>query len=97
MPTLIFGLLHCFFVISHDRRRILHFGVTRHPTSAWISQQLRNAFPHDSAPGYVIFDRGSNFNEEVVDTIKNLGITPTRRCPGTPRRCSAALKQAWSW
>ena len=31
-----FAVLHCFFVISHDRRRILHFNITRHPTSSWI-------------------------------------------------------------
>jgi putative transposase len=33
VPTLTFGALYCFFVISHDRRRILHCNVTRHPTS----------------------------------------------------------------
>jgi transposase InsO family protein len=78
VPTLTFGLLHCFFVISHDRRRILHFNVTKHPTSSWVSQQLREAFPDDSAPKYLIFDRGSQFNEEVIDTIKSFGITPKR-------------------
>ena len=45
VPTLSFGVLYCFFVIGHERRRILHFNVTRHPTSAWVVQQLRNAFP----------------------------------------------------
>jgi len=43
--------IYCFFVISHDRRRILHFNVTKHPTSLWIVQQLREAFPFESAPG----------------------------------------------
>ena len=69
VPTLAFGVLYCFFVIAHDRRRILHFNVTRHPTSAWVSQQLREAFPYDSAPRYLIFDRGSNFNQEVIDMV----------------------------
>ena len=41
-------------------------------------QQLRETFPNDSAPGYLIFDRGSNFNEEVVSTIKSFGIQPKR-------------------
>ena|ERR1039458_8803376 len=36
VPTLTFGVLYCFFVIAHDRRRILHFKVTKHPTSAWV-------------------------------------------------------------
>jgi putative transposase len=45
VPTMTFGVLYCFFVISHDRRRILHFNITKHPTSRWIIQQLREAFP----------------------------------------------------
>jgi|SRR5665213_486509 len=43
VPTLTFGMIYCFFVISHDRRRILQCNVTRHPTAAWVSQQLREA------------------------------------------------------
>jgi len=78
VPTLTFGMIYCFFVISHDRRRILHCNVTRHPTSAWISQQLREAFPDDAAPKYLIFDRGSQFNEEVANTIKSFCIVPKR-------------------
>jgi putative transposase len=38
VPTVTFRLLYCFFVISHDRRQILHFNVTRHPTSSWVIQ-----------------------------------------------------------
>src|SRR4029077_2496244 len=45
VPTIPFGVLYCFFIIGHDRRRILHFNVTRHPTGAWIVQPLREAFP----------------------------------------------------
>ena len=45
VPTLTFRLLYCFFVIGHGRRRILHFNVTRHPTSDWVVQQLRETFP----------------------------------------------------
>jgi transposase InsO family protein len=78
VPTLTFGVLHCFFVIAHGRRRILHCNVTSHPTSAWVTQQLRDAFPYDAAPGYLIFDRGSNFNPDVVDTVKSFGIEPKR-------------------
>jgi putative transposase len=40
LPTLAFGVLYCFFVIAHDRWRILHFNVTRHPTSAWVTVWL---------------------------------------------------------
>lgn len=78
VPTLTFDVLYCFFVIAHDRRRILHCNVTRHPSSAWVVQQLREAFPNDSAPKYLIFDRGSNFNVDVIDTVKSFGIQPKR-------------------
>ena len=78
VPTLTFGVLYCFFVIAHNRRRILHVNVTRHPTSEWVRQQLRRAFPCASAPAYLIFDRATNFDEEVVETMKGFGITPKR-------------------
>jgi transposase InsO family protein len=84
VPTLTFGVLYCFFVISHDRRRILHCNVTQHPTSAWTIQQLREAFPYDSAPSYLIFDRGSQFNEELIDAVKIFGIKPKRTSYRSP-------------
>jgi transposase InsO family protein len=78
VPTLTFGVLYCFFVIGHDRRRILRFGITRHPSSEWVSQQLRENFPYDATPKYLIFDRAANFGEEVVSTIKSFGIEPRK-------------------
>ena len=78
VPTLTFGVLTCFFVIAHDRRCVLHFNVTRHPTSAWVSQQLREAFPYDTAPKYLIHDRDAIFNAEVRETMKAIGIKSVR-------------------
>jgi putative transposase len=78
VPTLAFGVLYCFFVIAHGQRRILHCNATRNPTSAWISQQLREAFPDNSASGYLVFDRAANFNGEVVGTITSFGVHPKR-------------------
>jgi putative transposase len=49
VPTLTFGVLYCFFVVAHERRRILHCNVTKHPNSVWVIQQLREAFSYDSA------------------------------------------------
>jgi hypothetical protein len=48
MPTVTFHLLYCFFIIAHDRRRVLHFNVTDHPTSTWITQQIRETFPDEA-------------------------------------------------
>ena len=78
VPTLTFGVLWCFFVIGHTRRRILHCNVTRHPTAAWVPQQLRGAFPFASAPRYLIFDREQTFQGEVLETAESLGIIPIR-------------------
>jgi putative transposase len=65
VPTITFGVLYCFSVIGHDRRRILHFNVTKHPTSSWIIQQLREAFPFGAAPGFLIHDRDAKYGTEV--------------------------------
>ena len=56
VPTISFGVLYCFFVMAHDRRRVLHCNVTKHPTSQWVVQQLREAFPFGSVPRFLIFD-----------------------------------------
>ena len=86
VPTITFNLLYCFFVISHDRRRILHFNVTKHPTSHWIVQQLREAFPFESAPRFLIFDRDGKYGVEVpaewCDLSKSLRSEPPSRVLG---------------
>jgi transposase InsO family protein len=63
---------------------VLHFSVTRHPTSVRVAQQLRNAFPYDTAPKYVIHDRDAIFNAEVVETMKAIGIKPVRTAFKSP-------------
>src|SRR5882672_9509382 len=78
VPTVTFSVLYCFFVISHDRRRILHFNVTKHPTSSWIVQQLREAFPFGSAPRFVIFDRDAKYGLEVPAAVRSLRVNPVR-------------------
>ena len=78
VPTVSFRLLYVWFVIDHGRRRIIHFNVTTNPTAQWVSQQLREAFPDDSAPRYLLFDNDSIFSDEVSKSIDALGITPKR-------------------
>src|SRR5262250_684394 len=74
VPTLTFHVLYCFFIISHDRRRILHFNVTRHPTSTWIVQQLREAFPYESTPKFLIFDHDAKYGLDVPAAIRSMKI-----------------------
>jgi putative transposase len=78
VPTLRFSVLYGFFVISHDRRHILHFNVTEHPTSRWVVQQLREAFPFESAPRFLIFDRDGKYGAEVPAAVRSLRIKPVR-------------------
>src|SRR6266404_5076195 len=74
VPTLTFNLLYCFFIISHDRRRILHFNITRHPTSGWIVQQLREAFPYQSAPKFLLFDHDQKYGLGAPAAIRSMNM-----------------------
>ncbi len=78
VPTITFSVLYCFFVIAHDRRRILHCNVTQHPTGLWIAQQLREAFPYDDKYKFLIHDRDAKFGEVVNEAVSAIGLSPTK-------------------
>jgi putative transposase len=84
VPTIRFKILYVFLVLAHDRRRILHFGVTAHPTAEWTAQQLREAFPWDSAPRYLLRDRDRIFGKDFVDQVKAMGIKQVLSVPRSP-------------
>ena len=84
IPTIRFQILYVFLVLSHDRRRILHFGVTAHPTAEWTAHQLREAFPWDSAPRYLLRDRDRIFGQEFVEQVKAMGIKQVLSAPRSP-------------
>src|SRR5664279_2747317 len=88
LPTITFGVLYCFFIISHERRRILHVNVTKHPTSGWITQQLREAFPFEASHKYLIFDRDRKFGFEVIAAVKATRIIPRRASFRSPWQLS---------
>jgi hypothetical protein len=62
VPTVTYRLVFVLVLLAHDRRRIRHVAVTTHPTPAWTAQQLREAFPWDEAPRYLIHDRDHAFD-----------------------------------
>jgi len=78
VPTISLKVLYVWFVIEHGRRRVVHFNATCNPTAAWVIQQLREAFPYDTAPKYLIFDRDAIFNPVVVGTLRAMGIKSRR-------------------
>ena len=83
VPTVSCRLVFVLVLLAHDRRRIRHVAVTAHPTAAWTAQQLREAFPWDAAPRYVIHDRDHAF-DHVRATATAMGIEDVRTAPHAP-------------
>jgi transposase InsO family protein len=84
VPTVTFRVLYCFFVINHSRRRVLHFNTTDHPTSSWIVQQLREAFPDDTPPRYLILDRDRKYEGETTEFLQAMGSEVIRTAYRSP-------------
>jgi transposase InsO family protein len=74
VPTIRFQVLYVFLVLAHDRRRILHFNVTAHPTAEWTGQQLRETFPFDQLLRYLLRDRDAIFGNAFTEQVGDMGI-----------------------
>ena len=83
VPTVTFRLLFVLVILAHDRRRIVHVAVTAHPTAAWTAQQLRNAFPENEAPRYLLHDRDTVF-ADVATTTAGMNTQAVRTAPRSP-------------
>ena len=83
VPTATYRLLFVLVLLAHDRRRIRHVAVTAHPTAAWTAQQLREAFPWNEAPRYLLLDRDHSF-EPMEATAKAMGIEEVVTAPQSP-------------
>ncbi len=77
VPTAAFRQLYGLVILHHGRRHVTHVNVTAHPTAAWVRQQLREAFPEDTAPKYLLFDRDTTFGA-TVEFVRSLGTLPKR-------------------
>ena len=84
VPTIRFQVLYVFLVLAHDRRRILHFNVTAHPTAEWTGQQLREAFPFDQLPRYLLRDRDAIFGNDFREQVRDMGICEVLSAPRSP-------------
>jgi len=84
VPTIRFQVLYVFLVLAHQRRRILHFAVTTHPTAEWTAQQLREAFPWDTAPRYLLRDRDRVFGDDFTQQVQEFGIQEVLGAPRSP-------------
>jgi transposase InsO family protein len=74
VPTATFRVLYVFLVLSHDRRRVLHWNVSDGPGAQWTAQQVVEAFPEDTAPKYMIRDRDGIYGAYFKRRVESLGI-----------------------
>ncbi len=81
VPTATFHLLFGFIVLHHERRQIVHFGVTANPTMAWVAQQIREAFPWGTAPRYLIRDRDGAYGQSFRSTVTAMGVEEVVTAP----------------
>jgi transposase InsO family protein len=84
VPTVTFNILYVFFVLSLDRRRVLHVNVTAHPYAAWAAQQIVEAIGAEIAPARLIRDRDAIFCNEFDARVDNLGVRQIRISPRSP-------------
>ena len=83
-PDLPVHLLFGFIVLHHERRQIVHFGVTANPTMAWVAQQIREAFPWGTAPRYLIRDRDGAYGQSFRSTVTARGVEEVVTAPRSP-------------
>ena len=74
VPTATFEVLFVFLILSHDRRKVLHFNVTDHPSAEWTARQISEAFPYETAPRYLLRDRDSIYGKVLSDRLKSMDI-----------------------
>ena len=84
VPTLTFDRLFAFLVLGHDRRQLLWFEVTRHPTAEWLARQITEAFPWTSAPAYLVRDNDGAYGHVFTSRVRAMGIRDRPISPGSP-------------
>lgn len=84
VPTVTFNVLYAFFVLSLERRRVLHVNVTAHPYAGWVAQQVVEARGADIMPARVIRNRDGVYGRVFDGRVEHIGIeqvNPAPRCP----------------
>ena len=84
MPTISFQILYCFIVLKHERRKIVHFNITTNPTAQWTAQQIKEAFPYDQSPHYLLRDRDAIYGHVFQQYVNNMNIKEVITAPKSP-------------
>src|SRR5439155_24967075 len=86
VTDLLFRPLYACFVAALGTRRVVHVGVTRHPTDAWAAQRLREAIPFEQRPRYQIRDNDRKYGPAFARVAVATGITELRTAYRAPRQ-----------
>lgn len=84
VPTITFQIIFVFVIFSHDRRRPIHFAVTKNPASEWAARQILEAFPWDSAPRFLLRDRDAIYGQVFQDVVESVGTREVLTAPQSP-------------
>jgi hypothetical protein len=84
VPTVTFRILFVFVVLSHSRRRVVHFNITSNPTAGWTAQQIIESFPWETAPKYLLRDRDSIYGAYFHQRVKNVRTNEVITAPRSP-------------
>jgi putative transposase len=84
VPTATFRVIFCLVVLRHDRRRVLHFNVTEHPTAQWAAQQMVEAFSEVVSARYLLRDRDSIYGDYFRQRVRGLGLKEILSAPRSP-------------
>jgi transposase InsO family protein len=93
VQPLTFQTLYVLFFISHGRRQLVHFEVTRHPTAAWVWRQLIEATPWNCKPRFLIHDHDRVWGAEFGKRASGLATKSLRTPIHAPR--ANAVAERW--
>jgi putative transposase len=85
VTDLLFRPLFAFFIVEHGSRRVVHVGVTRHPTDEWVAQQLREATPYGERPRFLLRDNDAKYGARFAEVAAASGISVVRTPVRAPR------------
>jgi putative transposase len=84
VSTLAGRVLFVLVLLSHERRRVVHFNATEHPTASWTAQQVVDAFPDETAPRWVLRDRDCIYSDVFRRRVAGMGIAELVTSPMSP-------------
>ena len=79
--TATFHLLYALIVLGHERRQVIHFGVTQNPNQGWLARQITEAFPWDTAPRFLLRDRDASYGQTFRNRIQAMAIEEVVTAP----------------